>query len=240
MTVQEILNEIDERYPNTISVATKIGWLNIILKQIYQKAPKENTYTFTTVTDQALYDLPEYIKVKNIKPPLLITVDDLAIDNDTRFLKYYFAGQMETLESEWANKLSGYRYYSAEFNELDQIGIYPVPGDTGLIAKFIYKKYPVTLTTDNLTASPDILDEYHELLVYESIIKCAMSGNNPDIDTANAYIPIRNAHLKDIMDAKYEYNPYYHVTQDTMKRGNIARRSLSMSRKRYDRFSPYN
>ena len=240
MTLQEILNEIDERYPNTISTATKIGWLNLTLKQVFKYAPKENTYTLLTVEDQALYDLPEYIKVERIKPPLLITIEDYVLTSESRFRKHYYAGAMETLESEWANRLNGYKYYSASYNNENKIGIYPVPEETGLIIKFMYDKYPVTLSADDLTASPDILEEHHELLVYECIIKCAMSGNNPDIDVANAFIPIRNSHLKDIMDEKYEYEPYYPVTKDAMKRGNLSRRMLSSSRRKHEDWSPYN
>jgi len=230
MTVQEILNEIDARYPNTISNAIKIGWMNTLLKQIYKHIPNEHTHTFTTVDGEALYTLPDYIKVENIVNPILLTVSDTIITTDTRFDKYSYAGLIDTIQGNFGNKLSGKRYYSATFNGLNQIGIYPVPTETGLVCKFVYKRYPVDLSESNLSAEPDIKPEWQEILVYECIIKCALSGNNPDTDTANIYIPIRNALMRDITDVKYEYNPEYPSTRDVMKRGNFRRNRPIRSR----------
>ena len=237
MTVQEILNEIDTRYPNTISNAIKIGWMNLILKQIYKHIPSEHTYTFTTVANQALYTLPDYIKIENITNPILITTSDTIIDTDTTFHKYYYAGVIDTIEGNFGNKLSGYRFYSATYNGLNQIGIYPVPTETGLVGKFVYKKYPTTLSEENLSAEPDIQEEWQEILIYECIIKAALSGNNPDTDIANIYIPLRNAIMRDIIDVKYQKEPEYKSTRDVMKRGRFStyyKYSTSKIRTPYD------
>ena len=236
MTVQEILNEIDIRYPNTISSTIKIGWMNLILKQIYKHIPNEHTFTFPLVEGQALYDLPADIKVENIINPILLTIEDTIIDTSTRFNKYSYAGLLDTLQGNFGNKLSGQRYYSANFNGLNQIGIYPVPTKTGLLCKFVYKRYPTVLTEADLTAEPDIREEWQEILVYECIIKSALSGNNPDADTANIYIPIRNALMRDITDVKYEYDPEYPSTRDVMKRGQFSRNYRRGTRMR----TPYN
>ena len=222
MTVEEILNEIDTRYPNTISTAIKIGWMNMILKQIYKHIPNEHTYTFVTIAGQALYDLPDYLKIENITNPILISVSDTIIDNDTVFNKYYYAGVIDTLEGSFGNKLNGKRYYSAAYNGLNKLGIHPVPTTTGLVGKFVYKKYPVVLSENNLAAEPDIQDEWQEILIYECIIKAALSGNNPDTDIANIYIPLRNAIMRDIMETKYHKEPEYKSTKDVMKRGRFS------------------
>ena len=236
MTLQELLNEIDIRYPNTISSAIKIGWMNTLLKQVYKKIPNEHIYTFMTVEGQALYTLPDYVKIENIINPILLTINDSLIDSDSRFNKYSYAGLVDTIEGSFGNKLSGMRYYSATFNWLNQIGLYPIPAMTGLTCKFVYKKYPGDLSENNLSEEPDIQSEWHEILVYECIIKCALSGNNPDSDTANIYIPIRNALMRDILDVKYEYDPEYPSTRNVTKKGQFSRNK----RRRFNIRTPYN
>ncbi len=223
MTLAEILAEIDLRYPNKIDDTVKIDWINMLLKQIYKHIPNELNETFTTVADQALYELADDIKVENIISPVLITVSDTTIDKDTIFHKYYYAGIIDTLEGDFGNRLSGYKYYDARYNNKNEIGIYPVPKTDNLICTFIYRKYPELLTADDLTVVPDIQEEWHEIFVYECIIKAALSGNNPDTNIANMYVSLRNAIMRDIIEIKYTREPEYRRTTDVMKRGKFSR-----------------
>ena len=47
-TANQIITDIDVRYPNTYSEADKIRWINDTMKEIYKDLSVQEFYTFNT------------------------------------------------------------------------------------------------------------------------------------------------------------------------------------------------
>lgn len=178
MTLSEILADITVRYPpsTAFTQANIITWLNECLIQVYSymNAKQKDLYQFDTVADQKVYTLPSDCMLDEIISVEM--ADELTVTPDTTFTTYSFI--------ELTQEMTGTHYYDG-LNGL--IGLYPVPDTNGYKVNIIYEKKPPLLTSGDLTASPQIDDEYHSLLTFYAIQVAAKSGNNPDVELANNY-----------------------------------------------------
>lgn len=213
MTLSEILDMMDMLCPSltTFSDAQKVTVLNEELKSIFRELQENEIYEFDTVADQAIYTKPSSAKLEDFLYVSITT--DTTITENTKFSEYQFAELNDELT---------YKHYYDAFDA--GFGVYPVPTTSGWKGRIIYKKRPTLLDSTNQTASPELEEDWHRILVYGAIAELAGAGNNPDIEIANNYSMKYNALLKEIKQSRYERLPKYAATKDVMKRSNLQGR----------------
>lgn len=210
-TVQQLIDKIDYLYPNSFTDAQKVDVMNDVQREIFRELQKEDFYEFTTIADQCFYTMPSNMSIEHI---IYVGISsDTTITDDSDFQEYTYAKQDETL--------TGYKY----FDGLDgQIGIYPVPDTTGENARIRYYKRPGLMSTNSLTATPDLEEDWQKILVYGAISELASAGSSPDIDVANNFTIKYNSLMQLISQARYERAPHYPSTKDVMKKTGYVRR----------------
>lgn len=198
-TTGQLLAAIDKLYPNTLSAADKVDFMNDELRETSRELPIEGIFSFITVANNSIISLPVYIPVDGIMDPILITTVDTVIGSGTVFDEYHFA--------RLSDGLSGHKYYRADFAGLNNIGIYPVPTVSGLIGMFIYEGKAQPLSAVALDTKPGIQGEWVNLLKWKCLQRIAQAGDSPDVEMANNY--------------QAEYNELYDKMQMGMFRKRI-------------------
>lgn len=174
-TVQQIIDDIDERLPNSFSNSFKVNAMNEVMRKIFKYMNEKDIYPFTTIANQATYSL-----ASNIVFDEILTVemaDDLTVTTNTTFTSYAYKGLDEEMTSN--------SYYDA-LNGL--VGLYPVPKTTGYTVNIVFEKRPALLSASDLSVTPEINEDYHDLLKFYTLSVIAKSGHNPDTQLANNYL----------------------------------------------------
>ncbi|MEC0265132.1 hypothetical protein [Paenibacillus anseongense] len=154
MNVQQILNKANT-YRNSYADSDKVDWIDAILKQIYQEVPHEAVpYSFQTVSGFAYYPLPEDCDLLGIKE---VTIETQA-------------GSGKFVKIEYASLDSSKNYSESEefFTTLERnLVINPSPDNNteGKLIYLYYNKRPATLSSSDTSATPDLEEDFHELLV---------------------------------------------------------------------------
>jgi hypothetical protein len=185
-TVQQLLTQVDDQYPNSFTDAQLLNWGNEILRKVWKFMNEDEIYTFSLVANQAIYSLPsDGLAVDKID------VVEVATDSSLNYWKpYFFKGLLDTTEK------STYFYdaYNSNF------GIYPAPDiaitDGGRI--FYGAKFS-QMSASALTVVPRVNEDYHSLIVNYMCMKAAESGNNPDIESRNNFASNYNDDWKKLM-----------------------------------------
>jgi len=179
MTVAEIIEEVDEKYPNALTTRSKVRKLNIVQGEIFRTVYKKQTTT--------MYDLvagnPFYPLDFDISKILYVLVNGAEYDS-------------EEIEDRNAEDPYWYRYENA-------IGLYPTPAASaanGLL--IVHYLEPAKLTDTNLNVTPDFDPDFHNLLVYALCIHLAESDQR--FDAANGFIIQYKSLLKDFKRANPE------------------------------------
>lgn len=173
-TVQQILDQVQLQYPNAFTNAQLIIWGNDILRQIWKWMNPENSiYSFDLIANQSIYNLPS-----NGQSLDKITVIDIATDSTLEnFQEHYYKGLLNDSESPY--------FYDATAG---LFGIYPVPTANITDGGRIFYGQKFTLMTDSdLTATPEVNEDYHSLIVNFICMKAAQAGSNPDVIMANNF-----------------------------------------------------
>lgn len=192
-TVTELISDIDERVPNLTSLSRKIDWMNKVQNQLHRLVPNQSTLEIVSVANVSHYNLSEGCNLKNI---LSVVVGN----KHYPYKRYYSSGM-------------GAYCYAAPDNKL---GIFPTPEQTDIPITIIYNKPPTPLSDQDLSYIPDLLEDYHELLVYGVIIRIAKV--NEDVDLANAYTADFEELLMEMRLQSLDEYPAYPSTEDVMKR----------------------
>lgn len=174
-TVQQLINDIDNRLPNSFDNDFKVNAMNEVMRKIFKYLNAKDIYQFATIKNQSTYSL-----ASNIVFDEILTVemaDDLTVTSSTTFTSYGYKGLDE--------EMTDNSYYDA-LNGL--IGLYPVPTTTGYTVNIIFEKRPTLLSASDLTATPEINEDYHDLLKFYTLSVIAKSGHNPDVQLANNYM----------------------------------------------------
>ncbi len=205
-TVQELLTEIDTTYRNTFTPDRKVKWMHTVQGQIFQKVPKEAPPNqFTTMVDTALYPLPVDCDRSGIKQ---VTIETKAGSGVFRTLSYL------SLESNQAVSKSTPFYSLLE----DQLFINPKPTsiDAGKTVTIIYNKRPAALTstTSGLAATPELEEDFNELLVLGALERIARARG--EIDDKNNFASDYNLLLSDYERQYKLRQPEYYQTKDVM------------------------
>lgn len=157
MTLEEILEEVDLRIPNSIPEEMKIRWINAVIKQHYKDFPLPiKEYRVSAVPGESLYDLPVDCPEDRIEK---VYVDE--------FEYTYDPYNVEAVYNKW------------KFED-KKVRISPTPSNTDEIV-LLYKPRPAELTIADMQNSPALSEDYHELLVVGCAVRVAKTSNQYDL-----------------------------------------------------------
>lgn len=187
MTLQEILNEIKQKYTHGLTDGDIITKINTIQKELFRTIYKPIVTTqYDLIADNPFYSI-------TYSPSKVI---DIVVDGD-EYVSINIKGKADT------------NFYW--FTDDDCIGLYPTPEKDipdGLTV-FRYKE-PAVLTSGNLAAQPDFDHDFHMILVYR--VCKQLAENYRDFDIVNGFISQLNGLLDDFNKGKQE--PDYRQIQD--------------------------
>lgn len=212
-TVQQLLTDIDIRFPNAISDEQKIYWMNRVQAEIFQDAKHEAPpYYFSLAESASFYELPSDCETEDIIKALMET--SLA-SGEFRLIPYReFASTDSVASSE---------VFYTTFNNAIYLNPVPTATTAGVKVYLYYYKSPAEINTSSLSSSPDLDKNYQDLLVYGVLAKVAQA--NLDVSMANNYISEYNTLLRRLQLEKLHKMPKYPSTKDVMpKSGAVSRR----------------
>ncbi|MNW51431.1 hypothetical protein D3C74_289160 [compost metagenome] len=190
MTLQEMLDEISEKYPHSLSNDSVIRKINLIQNELFRTAFRETVMIGYDIVDGVFaYPLP--CARSNVIDVLI---------NDQEYLYQDI------------KKGSNVPFYY--FTELDELGIYPTPeedSEGGLV--IFYNREPKQLSSANLTVIPELDKDFHTLLIYGSLVHIAESFN--DVAMVNNFTSKYNGALQEFNKVNDE-TPDYPVIEDVM------------------------
>lgn len=150
MTLQEILDEISEKYPHSLTNASVIRKLNQVQNELFR--------TTFRVKTASIYDLQKGVFVYSLPFPQTNVIEVVV---DGRELNY----------QDYRQKSNSPFYY---FIGATGLGIYPIPDEdivSGL--SIFYFRYPAQLSEAGLDAVPELDRDFHMLLVYGALAQIA-------------------------------------------------------------------
>lgn len=179
MNLSEIIAEIDEKYPNGLTSDSKVRKINKLQKKIFRSYVQRTVAESVSIlADVALYPLdysPE--KIREV------------IVNDRKY-------EYRQLESDALTEF----FYILD----DGIGIYPTPTESGTMIIYHYQE-PTALSATNLTVTPDLDEDYHDLLVYGVCKEIAESYK--EFDVANGFVVQYKNELNLFLEANQSTEP---------------------------------
>ncbi|MCL6479073.1 MAG: hypothetical protein K6T65_11775 [Peptococcaceae bacterium] len=205
-TIQQLLDDIDLRYPNSLTIAQKLYWMNRIQKEIFQEAKHEAPpYYFTTVSGQSFYPLPSDCDPDDI---IKFTIETKSGSNDYNPLTFREFDSDEYVAStdEFCTVFNGNIYLNPQ----------PTVSTAGRKVYVYYNKHPAELSESNLSASPDLQEAYRDLLVFGVVRNIAQAMKNVEI--ANNYASEYNVLMRKLLVEKYNKMPKYPATKDVYLR----------------------
>lgn len=172
MTLNDIIAEIDEKYPNGLTEDSKVRKMDILQKRLYRKMRKQTYESFALVTDQPTY-------------PITMSIDnvyDVLIGNATtnQFESYPFKKITDTSVTP-----SKYFSFVSDIVGGDYIDIYPTPDSSVDTMVIYYYEEPDTLTSTDLGVTPTLDPDYHMMFVY--YVCQQIAENYRDFDIANGF-----------------------------------------------------
>lgn len=174
MTLTEIIAEIDEKYPNAITAASKVRKMDYLQKRLYRKMRKQTYASYTLTPDQ-----PTYPITQNISDIFQV---DIGNETSNCFQRYMHKKINDTSTNSWSH------YYSfiGDVNAGDFIDIYPTPTDTEDTMVIWSYEQPDTLSASDLSKSPTLDPDYHMLFVY--YVCKEIAENYRDFDISTGYV----------------------------------------------------
>lgn len=182
MTLNEILAEIDEKYPNGLDSTSKVRKMDYLQKRLYRKMRKQTFFSFDTVVDQPSY-------------PLTVNINDvvqvLVGNEDADQFQVYPLKQVNGSSTD----CNMYYSFIGDVATGDWIDIYPTPTDFEDTVTIWHYEQPDTLTTSSL--SPTLDPDYHMLFVY--YVCKEIAENYRDFDISSGFAIQYNALESEMM-----------------------------------------
>lgn len=184
MNVQQILDEIQEKYPHSLSDASVMRKLDEIQKELFRTIYKPVVIdVYDIISDSEFYTLG-YSNTKVI---------DVSV-NGVEYTEANIKG---------ASPSSGQFYY---FIGDTVLGLYPTP-TTDITDGLVITRYKVPQLLETTASIPDFDYEFHMMLVYYA---CKIIAENyKDFDTANGFMSQYQALLKSFNMSKQQTQDYY-------------------------------
>lgn len=183
MNLGEMIAEIDENYPNSLSNDSKVRKISNLQKKLFRTVVKRTvTQTINMIADLAQYTL-DFSPAK---------IREVLVEG-----KKYDYRQME------GDALS-YFFYIEDNN----LGIYPTPTETiadGIII-FRYQE-PENLSSGNLNVIPDFDEDYHSVLIYGVCREMALTRINDSSNVAEYFYMLYTRELEQYEIANQDTEP---------------------------------
>ncbi|WP_029516290.1 hypothetical protein [Paenibacillus polymyxa] len=190
MTLQEMLDEIAEKYPHGLSNDSVIRKINVIQNELFRTTFRINTmWQMDILKDVFAYPLP----------CARTNVIDVLVND----MEYMYQDVKKGANTPF--------YY---FTDGGELGIYPTPIediDGGLT--IFYNREPQQLTAGNTSVEPELDRDFHMLLVYGALVQIAENFN--DVAMVNNYTAKYNGLITEFEKANDE-TPDYPVIEDVM------------------------
>lgn len=190
MTLQEILDEISEKYPHGLSNDSVIRKINNVQNELFRTTFRVNTMTaYDIVADVFSYPLP-------CSPSNVIDV----LVNDTEYIY------------QDVKKSANVPFYY--FTEDKELGLFPYPimDSAGGLIVFHYQE-PKQLSSSVTSQTPDLDVDFQMLLVYGVLVQIA--ENFSDVNMVNNFTSRYNGLIQEFKKVT-EDTPDYLVIEDVM------------------------
>ena len=200
-TAQEILNDIDDRYPNIFTDEQKTRWLNIAITDLYKVLGEEDIMETLTVADQPFYFLAD-------------------VDEDLLQIEFELIRAVTVNDVEYRPKnITDNREPNIYYKVADEyLGIYPTPKTAGQKIYIHYKKRPVEIVYTVLTVIPEVSEDHYEILKYGVMV--IMAESLDDIIKRNNFSNEFNARLQDALQDRNDQFAAFPTCEDVMTRKN--------------------
>lgn len=146
-TLQQILDDIDVRFPNVYDNNQKIEWFNLAVHDIYKVIANKEMMKILTIKDQPFYFVSDV--ANGIDQVEFELIDSVTIDN------------VDYLPGLGDEALQGNMFFDVMGKYL---GINPIPQEDGKPIYITYYKRPKELTSADLSNQPDINQDYIEMI----------------------------------------------------------------------------
>lgn len=225
MTLAEILQKIDARYPNAVSISDKIHYLNLAQYDISKFFGRyiEDITSLTTVATQERYDYPT--NLGDISDIIMLEISTTATPaEDSDYVEHSLGSMVD-------KSRSGNVYYDAfqTVGGVRQIGIFPIPDTTGYIFRIRYLKPFAELVQTDLTAEPEFDVRYHDALISYACYKIAASTSFPDETMANIF----SSEWESSLDEIYRFYGHQRAASPRKRRDNRWWHGSNSSRAKY-------
>lgn len=194
MLLSEILEEIAERYPHSLTNASVVRKLNDAQNLLFRTEVRR--------VGQAAYDVTAGTFLYTLPFPYSNLISVVVNDQEYRY------------QDPKSQNLGTPFYY---FTGSNGFGLYPTPTEsvTGGMTLF-YNLYPVQLSASMLTAKPDLDENFHMLLVYYTLAQIA--SIYADVAMVNNFASMYEGLLSEFRKVNDE-SPENSVIQDVMGEG---------------------
>jgi hypothetical protein len=155
-TVAETITKIRKKYPNASSDADIVEMMDNLQKIIFRKMKMPSSISYDIIADT-------YAFIVGIKPRMIF---DVLVDGVSYAKKQLTGGST-----------GNSRYYS--FID-DYMTIYPTPTQDGTLTIYFYIT-PTTLTASDTSATPDLDEDFHDLLMYGVCKELAENDQRYDV-----------------------------------------------------------
>ena len=201
--LSEIIQDIDDRYAasSTFSQDQKLRWINKVIRRVWRKMPLDEISIIPTRKGDSVYELPADIEFEMIESVVVNTVE------------YKFRDQPQGLFAR-----TYYKVIDGQMGEVSYMGIYPIPVEDNLDITIAYWKRPEDLTASDLGATPELRQDYLDIVVFG--VLNIMAEIRQDVELGNNYARKYQDILDQIKREQYENMPQYPVIKDTQPRSN--------------------
>lgn len=190
MNLQEILDEISEKYPHSLSNDSVIRKINQVQNELFR--------TIAKIKTMAIYNIQAGVFAYSLPFPRT-SLSDVVVEGR----EYIYQD---------SKKQSNTPFYYFVGNT--GLGIYPTPEkDVVNGLSLFYYKYPEQLVSTNLEAVPELDQDFHGLLIYGALVQIA--ENYSDVAMVNNFAARYNGLIKEFQKADDE-TPDYPVIEDVM------------------------
>lgn len=184
MNVQQILDEIQEKYPHGLSDASVMRKLDEIQKELFRTIYKPTVIDIMDIVNDSEFYILGYSNTK-------------VIDVTVNGVEYTEANVKGVSPSS-----SQFYYFVGD----TVLGIYPTPKDD-ITDGLMITRYKVPQLLETTSSIPDFDYDFHMMLVYYA---CKIIAENyKDFETANGFLTHYNALLKSFNMSKQATQEYF-------------------------------
>ncbi|MBA9088725.1 hypothetical protein FHR92_005243 [Fontibacillus solani] len=179
MELQEIIAEISEKYPHSLTNASVIRKLNQVQNELFR--------TTFRVKTMAIFNLQKDVFAYKLPFPQTNIIEVVVNGEEMHYQDYR------------------QKSYSPFFYFIDSrtLAIYPTPDkdvENGLA--LFYFRYPAQLSETDLNAIPELDQDFHLLLVYGALVQIAEA--HADVDMVNNFTSKYNGLIEEFHKANNE------------------------------------